>query len=928
MPRRKGFLNGYVFAALATAAVGFCIAALNPSAGNFPPQILFVLAIASSAWYGGFGPGLAATLLSVAGSVYFLVRPDAPPAAVDLAERIRLAALLGGGGMASLVIDRLRMNGDRAGQTALRRQHFADKLLQSSLNGLYIFDLKAGQTTYINTQFTHLTGYSSEDCASLRAEGLAALFHPEDRPAIEGHLLKLRQAADDESLEIEYRLRTSDHRWIWCFSRNAVYSRDSDGSVREILGTFLDITDRKLPELAVAYERSLLDAVQMAAPVGLAFVDRSFRFLRVNETLAQINGLSPDEHLGRPVADVLPELWPQIEPAYRRVFDTGIPQPNVDIRGSTRAEPDVTRDWLGNFYPVRLDDEVIGIGTVIVEITERKQAEEERERLLARERQAREEAQQVAADLAEAHALLDTLFDTAPLGVWVCDRQLRYVRVNEHLNQINGWLLDGPDGRKPEDLLPGIACLDRTAERFQRILATGEPWLDVETSGETPALPGVLRHWNMNFFPVRVGTEIVAIGAVVEEITERKRAEAEIRTLNLDLAKRVSELETLFDLAPIGLMIAEDPQCRHMRMNRTLARMLELPPDINASLSAPSDERPPWKVLRDGLEVDPTDLPIQRAAAEDRAVVEPGLDWVLDNGKVFNIVTYAAPLRDEQGKVWGAMGAFLDLTERLKLEKELKRQTEYLRAINRRKDEFLATLAHELRNPLAPIRNAAHVLRRLGSQDRTVQWAQEMIERQVQHLTHLVDDLLDVSRITRGKITLEKKPVAIKGIVERAVEATAPAMELHGHELLVAAPPAGLMVEGDEVRLVQVLTNLLDNAAKYSRPGKRIWLWTEADSGGVAIRVKDEGVGIAPDLLPVIFDLFTQGDRSLARAEGGLGIGLSLVKRLVEMHGGRIEALSEGEDKGSEFVIRLPLRAPMESGDGDASSVREPKAAS
>jgi PAS domain S-box-containing protein len=927
MPLRKGFQNGYVFAALATAAVWVCLKALNPMLGDAPPQSLFLVAIIASAWYGGFGPGLAATLLSVAASVYFLVDPTGSPAFADVGERIRLALLLGGGGLASLAIDHLLTSEHRAAQTALNRQHFADKLLQSSLNGLYIFDLKTGRTTYTNAQFTHLTGYRPENRISFRTEDASGLFHPEDRPAVEAHFRELGQLADDESLEIEYRLRTADQRWIWCFSRNAVYARDADGSVREILGTFLDITDRKLPELAMAYERSLLDAVQMAAPVGLGFVDRNFRFLRINETLSEINGLSPEEHLGHSVAEVVPELWPQLEPAFRRVLDSGTPLLNLDISGSTRREPGVTHYWLGNFYPVRLDRDIIGLGLVVVEITERKRTEEERERLLARERQAREEAQQAAADLAEAHALLDTLFDTAPVGVWVCDRKLRYVRVNEHLNEINGLPPDLKGSRMPQELLPGIKSLDQIMARFQRILATGEPWLNVETSGETPALPGVLRHWNMNFFPVRVGREIVAIGAVVEEITERKRAEAEIRTLNQDLAKRVAELETLFDLAPIGLMIAEDPECRQMRMNRTLARMLEVPQNINASLSACSDERPPWKVFRNGREVEPHDLPIQKAAAEDRTVVETGLDWMLGDGRAFNIVTYAAPLRDEHGKVWGAMGAFLDLTERLKLEKELQRQTEYLQAINRRKDEFLATLAHELRNPLAPIRNASHVLRRLGSQDRTVQWAQEMIERQVQHLTHLVDDLLDVSRITRGKITLEMKPVDVRGIVERAAEATAPAMELHGHQLLVSAPPAGLRVTGDEVRLVQIVTNLLDNAAKYSRDGKRIWLGAEVEDGEVAIRVKDEGLGIVPDLLPVIFDLFTQGDRSLARAEGGLGIGLSLVKRLVEMHGGRIDAYSEGEDRGSEFVVRLPLCLP-EHGDEEDSAAPLPRAAS
>jgi PAS domain S-box-containing protein len=921
MSLRKDFHNGYAFAALTTVGVWLCVEAFKPVFGETPPQDLYLVAILSSACYGGFGPGLTATVLSTTISAYSLSKSIHSQAVVELGERIHLALLLGGGGLLSRVIDRLQTTERRAVQTLPRRQYFAEKLLQSALNGLYIFDLKTRRIAYINTQITHLTGYEPDDCVILEPEGISSLFHPDDQAAIAAHFREIERLADDESLEIEYRLKTADNRWIWCFSRNTVYSRDADGSVREVLGAFLDINDRKLPELALAYERSLLDAMQMAAPVGLGFVDRDFRFIRLNETLAEIDGLPPGGHIGRTVAEVVPELWPQIEPAYGQVLDAGKPLLNVEISGKTRGAASATRYWLSNFYPVRLNREIVGLGTVMIEITERKQAEGEREHLLARERQAREEAQQAATDLAEAHALLDTLFDTAPVGIWVCDRKLRYVRVNEHLNKINGLPPETAGSRAPQEFLPGITDLHQIIDRFQTILATGEPWLDVETRGQTPAMPGVTRYWNMNIFPVRVGREIVAIGAVVAEITERKRAEAEIRKLNEDLARRVAELETLFELAPIGLMIAEDPECRYMRMNRTLARMLDLSPEINASLSAPPEERPPWQVFRDGREVPPEDLPIQKAAAEGRTVVETGLEWVLDNDRTFNIVTYAAPLRDEHGKVWGAMGAFLDMTDRLKLEEELKRQTEYLKAINRRKDEFLATLAHELRNPLAPIRNASHVLRRLESQDRTVQWAQEMIERQVQHLTHLVDDLLDVSRITRGKITLEKKPVEIAGIIERAAEATTPALDFHRHTLLVIALPSGAWVMGDEVRLVQIVTNLLDNAAKYSREEKRIWLWAEIRDGEVAIRVKDEGLGIAPDLLPVIFDLFTQGDRSLARAEGGLGIGLSLVKSLVEMHGGRIEAFSEGEDRGSEFVVWLPLcDLPQESAVEEAST--------
>ncbi len=226
---------------------------------------------------------------------------------------------------------------------------------------------------------------------------------------------------------------------------------------------------------------------------------------------------------------------------------------------------------------------------------------------------------------------------------------------------------------------------------------------------------------------------------------------------------------------------------------------------------------------------------------------------------------------------------------------------------DRRKDEFLAMLAHELRNPLAPIRNATQVLRLVGPSESKLQQAREMIDRQVQHLTRLVDDLLDVSRITRGKITLHQAPVDLAAVVTRAAEMSRPLLEARSHELTLALPTEPVPVHGDAIRLLQVLANLLTNAAKYTPDGGHLRVAVARADGDAVVRVKDNGVGITAELLPRVFDLFTQGDRSLARSEGGLGIGLTLVKRLVELHGGTVEVHSDGPGKGSEFAVRLPL---------------------
>jgi PAS domain S-box-containing protein len=232
-----------------------------------------------------------------------------------------------------------------------------------------------------------------------------------------------------------------------------------------------------------------------------------------------------------------------------------------------------------------------------------------------------------------------------------------------------------------------------------------------------------------------------------------------------------------------------------------------------------------------------------------------------------------------------------------------------LQEADRRKNEFLAMLAHELRNPLAPIRNAAQLIRKLGADEPGLQGAREIIDRQVIHLSRLVDDLLDVSRITQGKVTLRKESISLNTVVERAIEATRPLIESRRHRLTVDVSPAPLLVVGDATRLIQVVANLLNNAAKYTEEGGSIALRTEVKGDRALIRVKDTGLGIAPELLPHVFELFIQGERSLDRSQGGLGIGLTLVQRLVELHGGRIEAFSAGLGKGSEFVVELPLAA-------------------
>ncbi len=238
--------------------------------------------------------------------------------------------------------------------------------------------------------------------------------------------------------------------------------------------------------------------------------------------------------------------------------------------------------------------------------------------------------------------------------------------------------------------------------------------------------------------------------------------------------------------------------------------------------------------------------------------------------------------------------------ERLRLLNELKEA-------DRRKDEFLATLAHELRNPLAPVRNAVQVLRLKGPDQPELRWGRDVIERQVEYLTRLIDDLMDLTRITRNKLELRKQRIELSEVIKGAVETSRPTIEQCGHELTVTLPSQPIYLSGDVVRLAQVFLNLLNNAAKYTERGGRIWLTAERQGNDAVVRVKDTGVGIPAEKLPRLFEMFFQVDRTLERSQGGLGIGLALVRRLVELHGGRVEARSEGVGKGSEFLVYLPV---------------------
>jgi two-component system CheB/CheR fusion protein len=285
------------------------------------------------------------------------------------------------------------------------------------------------------------------------------------------------------------------------------------------------------------------------------------------------------------------------------------------------------------------------------------------------------------------------------------------------------------------------------------------------------------------------------------------------------------------------------------------------------------------------------------ALAQQLHALEQVLAELAGRGDAAGLVGRATPLVD------GLRAAFRELHG---FERELRRKAEHLARSDQRKNEFMALLSHELRNPLGAITNATHVLDRIGAQTTRAVNLRTMIVRQTQHLTRMVDDLLDVASLARGKIRLHKKAVELNALVHRSVEAVKPLVEERGHRLDLSLPPVPIWLRADPARLEHVLVILLNNASTYTEPGGHIWVAVDRDGSHAVFRVKDSGIGIHPELLPHVFDRAVPLDQALDRARKGLGVGLMLVRRLVEMHGGTVTAHSAGHGKGSEFVVSLP----------------------
>jgi PAS domain S-box-containing protein len=684
--------------------------------------------------------------------------------------------------------------------------------------------------------------------------------------------------------------------------------RDNSGKILGASKVGRDITVRKAALAQAESSRQILQLISDNAPSLVGYVDR--------DCIYRLAGRRHEQFLGKPRSEIVGHHAREVigEAAWARVRDK--------VEEAMRGQPvsfemevplaDVGSHWLNVSYIPHFDarEELVGFAVFTTDVDERRR---------------NEDAQRLLVNLQDATRGVDDPREVMLRTVTQVGRHYSALRCAYGELDTDAGIVDLIRGYT--DGVPSVAGRYPLA-RFGaglakellagRVVAINDVSLDPRTADAgTRATFDAMHVESLIVAPIVRSGRTVALLSVadrtprlwsrhqldlLEHIAQRTffamesaRALAELRQSEqvLSLASRAgrlgvwkhdvraddvwwsSEMEQIFGLAPGGFRALGGSEAAFFELVHPDDRA-RLAADIAEALDQQVDYR--------------TDFRFLHSSGEWR--------WMEGRGQGFF---------NERGDLETLYGIGIDVTDRKHDEELLRRQAAELAESDRRKDEFLAMLAHELRNPLAPIRNALHYIQLKGSPTPDLQSARDIIDRQARQLVRLVDDLLDVSRISRGKIDLQKQRANLTMIVESAVESSRPLVDANGHRLSVRLPDDAIEIDADITRLSQVLQNLLNNAAKYTPPGGKIELDAEREDGQVRIRVKDNGVGIPADMLTRVFEMFTQVDRRIERSSGGLGIGLTLVRRLVELHGGRVEAFSEGPGRGSEFVVHLPI---------------------
>ncbi len=794
----------------------------------------------------------------------------------------------------------------RNGTSTYGVDHVLTTLLEDAPIGIHFVDAQ-GIIQWANQSELRMLGYARDEYVGQSIGN----FHV-DRETCDRILAKLRNG---ESLDShEARLRHKDGSV--CFASISSSALWEDGVLKHMRCFTRDVTQRRIEEQKSQAQFDELSNLYRTAPIGLALLDTDLKFIRVNERLAEINGIPAARHLSRPFSEIVPDLAEQGERVCRHVLAVSASTLNVEIEGETLAQPGVRRIWNSSWHPIKNSEgRTMAINVVIEEITERRHAE-----LRSIEDARIKDALYRLTDLLQRAGSLDDIYAAALLSIQNalhCDRASILLFDETGVMRFVGWhglskeyrnAVEGHSPWKQDDVDPVPLAID-----------------DIDTANIDSALKSTVKAEGIAallFIPLTSGHRLIGkfmayfktphsfrdeefdLGlAIARQLAfgiEHRRSETALRDSERHLQQHAEQLSLITDTAPVYIAHC-DTGSRYKFVNEPYAaRFGMLPHELRGRHLA--------EVL--GAETYSAVAPhIAAVLKGDRA--EFDIRVRQSDGERVMHCSYA-PEKSADGNIVGFVAAIADISERTEMEEALRKSEEKLKEADQRKDEFLAMLSHELRNPLAPITNAVHLLQREQITSPTFQQATAIIQRQTARLARLVDDLLEVSRITTGRIQLQMKRVALGDVVDRAVETIRPLIEHHGHRLKLSLPSQPVWVNGDSARLEQVIVNLLTNAAKYTDDGGSIDLSINRADDKIRIDVQDNGIGIDPGLLPHVFELFTQSDRTLDRSQGGLGIGLALVERLVSMHGGQV-AVESSPGKGSLFTIWLPVAlAPKE----------------
>ena len=721
--------------------------------------------------------------------------------------------------------------------------------------GTWNFDPASG-IVQTDTRYRTIFG-TTEECPD--ALQLLAIIHPDDVSAVQEAMAAAIRLEDPVPCAVEYRVvhPNGSHRWVSGKGRASFEGAGLSRRVTSFDGTVADITDRKQSEEALKASENRSQIILDSITDGFFAIDADWRFTYMNAAGEQSINCTPGYLIGKCFWDEYPgTVGSEFDRFYRRVAASRVSE------SLTAHSPDNDRWYEVTAYPAPE-----GLSVYFRDVSDRRQVEQERQQFAA---------------LVEASSDF--------IGVAGLDQRGTY------LNRAGEKLI----GLSP-DTVSSISVLDCFPKnehgRVMGLIADsdGEDHLVADTWFQH-LQTGQLIPVSWSFLRLRDASgNVSGYATVTRDLTERDKAE--------ELLRASEERRRLaLDAAELGMWNV-DPATR---ATKTDARYRT----IFGTTEEWTDYFQAYKVIH------PDDLPaVEEAVAAatrlenptpfaiEYRIVHPdgSLRWISARGRS----SFAG--RGLMRRVTSFDGTVADITDRKRGEEEREQLVARLQEQDQRKDEFLATLAHELRNPLAPIRNGLQIMRLAkNNTDRTEQ-IRLMMERQVGQMVHLIDDLLDLSRISRGKIDLRMARIDLAGAVAQAIETSRPLIEQAQHELVIEMPPGPIYVDADLTRLTQVFSNLLNNAAKFTERGGRVRLAMQLLGAQAVVSVTDNGIGIQTQMLPRVFEMFTQGDSYLGRAQGGLGIGLSIVQRLIQMHGGSVEAHSGGPGSGSEFVVRLPV---------------------